>query len=123
MTASLLRHARRLIAGPGGPAGVWPRAAALLSRQALEEGLDRLWENDRPGMADTSRRTQMLCLGQVIEDEALAADVRAAWSSLSRACHHHHYELAPTAAELEGWIQQTEHLLASLEPASTAPDG
>ena len=64
----------------------------------------------------------MLCLGQVIEDEALVADVRAAWSSLSRACHHHHYELAPTAAELEGWIQQTEHLLAALEPDSKATD-
>lgn len=123
MTADLLHLARRLIAGPDGPAGVWPRAAALLSRQALEEGLDRLWENDCPGAAAAGRRTQMLCLGQVIEDEALAADVRAAWSSLSRACHHHHYELAPTAAELEGWIQQTEHLLAALEPASTAPGG
>ena len=123
MTADLLHLARLLIAGPDGPAGVWPRAAALLSRQALEEGLDRLWENDRPGVAAAGRRTQMLCLGQVIEDEALAADVRAAWSSLSRACHHHHYELAPTAAELEGWIQQTEHLLAALEPDSTAPGG
>ena len=119
MTKELLQHARRLIAGPDGPVGVWPRAAALLARQALEEGLNRLWENDRLGMAAAGRRTQMLCLDQVIEDEALAADVRAAWSSLSRACHHHHYELAPTAAELEGWIQQTEHLLAVLEPSST----
>ncbi len=26
------------------------------------------------------------------------------WGALSRACHHHSYELAPTAGELEGWI-------------------
>ena len=123
MIEEMLHRAHRVLDDPAVPGSIWPRAAAFLTRQALEEALDCLWAVYHPGMVDTSRRTQMLCLGQVIEDEALAADVRAAWSSLSRACHHHHYELAPTAAELEGWIQQTEHLLASLEPASAAPDG
>lgn len=116
MTGELLDHARRLIAGSGGPSGVWPRAAALLARQALEDALDRLWTVVHPAMKQSSRRTQMICLGMLLKDEALIADVRAVWSSLSRACHHHHYELAPTAPELEGWIQQTEHLLTALEP-------
>ena len=116
MTEDLLDHARRLITGPDGPIGVWPRAAALLARQALEDALDRLWADCCPGMKQTSRRTQLFCLGLFVVDEDLIADVRAVWSSLSRACHHHHYELAPTAAELEGWIQQTEHLLTALEP-------
>ena len=123
MTENLLHQAHRVLGDPDIPGGIWPRAAALLTRQALEEALDRMWAACHPGMVYTSRRTQMLCLDQVIEDEALAADVRAAWSSLSRACHHHHYELAPTAAELEGWIQQTEHLLAALAPDLKAPDG
>lgn len=116
MTGDLLDHARRLITGPDGPIGVWPRAAALLARQALEDALDRLWRLSVPQMRQASRRTQMICLGMLLKDEALIADVRAVWSSLSRACHHHHYELAPTAAELERWIQQTEHLLTALEP-------
>ena len=116
MTGDLLDHARRLITGPDGPIGVWPRAAALLARQALEDALDRLWRLSVPQMRQASRRTQMICLGMLLKDEALIADVRAVWSSLSRACHHHHYELAPTAAELEGWIQQTERLLTALEP-------
>lgn len=116
MTGDLLDHARRLITGPDGPIGVWPRAAALLARQALEDALDRLWRLSVPQMRQASRRTQMICLGMLLKDEALIADVRAVWSSLSRACHHHHYELAPTAAELEGWIQQTERLLTALKP-------
>ena len=115
MTGVLLDHARRLIAGPDGPVGVWPRAAALLARQALEDALDRLWRLSVPQMKQASRRTQMICLGLLLKDEALIADVRAVWSSLSRACHHHHYELAPTAAELKGWIQQTERLLTALD--------
>ena len=32
--------------------------------------------------------------------EESAASTAAAWSDLSRACHHHPYELAPTANEL-----------------------
>lgn len=123
MTGDLLDHARRLITGPDGPIGVWPRAAALLARQALEDALDRLWRLSVPQMRQASRRTQMICLGMLLKDEALIADVRAVWSSLSRACHHHHYELAPTAAELEGWIQQTEHLLTALEPSPVSRDG
>ena len=117
MTGELLNHARRLIAGSDGPSGVWPRAAALLARQALEDALDRLWAAVSPAMEQAGRRTQLICLSLFLEDEALIADVRAVWSSLSRACHHHHYELAPTAPELEGWIQQTEHLLTALKPA------
>ena len=123
MTGDLLDHARRLITGPDGPIGVWPRAAALLARQALEDALDRLWRLSVPQMRQASRRTQMICLGMLLKDEALIADVRAVWSSLSRACHHHHYELAPTAAELEGWIQQTERLLTALEPSPVSRDG
>lgn len=123
MTGDLLNHARRLIAVSDGPIGVWPRAAALLARQALEGALDRLWADCRPGMKQTSRRTQLFCLGLFGVDEELIAEARAVWSSLSRACHHHHYELAPTAPELEGWIQQTERLLTALKPPPVSRDG
>ena len=115
MTLDLLQFARGLLEGEEGPSGVWPRAAALLARQALEDALDQLWANTFPGVEQASRFTQLACLGQTLGDEVLVADVRRAWTSLSRACHHHHYELGPTAAELDRWILQTEHLVETLE--------
>ena len=115
MTADLLGHARSLVERQEGSEGVWPRAAALLTRQVLEETLDGLWSKIHPGMARASRATQLACLGLMITDAGLVADVRSAWASLSRACHHHHYELGPTAAELDRWILQTEHLVETLE--------
>ncbi|MCY4370972.1 MAG: hypothetical protein OXF41_16490 [bacterium] len=122
MTAELLGHARALIERPQGSGGVWPRAAALLTRQVLEEALDRLWLAIYPGVGQASRATQLACLGLMITDARLVADVRSAWASLSRACHHHHYELGPTAAELERWILQTEHLVEALRVSNSLPE-
>ena len=121
MSDELLKAARRLIEEPD-TGGVWPRATAILARQALEGALDRMWADSLPGMEEASRSTQMACIGHVISDKTLIAEVRSAWSSLSRACHHHHYELGPTAAELERWILQTEHLVRTLKvpPATDA---
>ena len=42
-------------------------------------------------------RTQLICLRSYLEDAPLAARAGHAWSALSRACHHHPYELGPTA--------------------------
>ena len=111
----LLRHARRLFEDPKGPEGVWPRATALLTRQALEEAMDRLWVGRLAGMERTNRSTQLACLGHILVDQTLVSGVRNAWHSLSRACHHHHYELVPIAAELERWIRQTERLVQALD--------
>ena len=122
MTADLLAHARALIERPQGSEGVWPRAAALLTRQVLEEALDRLWMAIHPGVANASRATQLTCLGLMITDAGLVADVRSAWASLSRACHHHHYELGPTAAELSRWIEQTKRLVEAIEQSRCPSD-
>ena len=77
---------------------MWPKAAAFLACQALEEALADLWASTYPGMEESSWSTQLACLGEVLSDPSLIADVRSAWASLSRACHHHQYELDPTAA-------------------------
>ena len=121
MSEELLHTARRLIEEPEGPEGVWPRAAALLARQVLEGALDRLWAHTLPGMEQANRFTQLACLGQILRDGVLVTDVRSAWSSLSRACHHHHYELGPTAAELQRWIRQTERLTRALQQFERSP--
>lgn len=49
-------------------------------------------------------RTQLICLRSYLGDAALAARAGHAWSALRRACHHHPYELAPTAGELSSWF-------------------
>lgn len=90
--------------------GSWARAAALLARQALEGALDELWDERGVDLSAVSARAQLLCLRAYLKDDTLAAEVRYAWGALSRGCHHHPYELAPTADELARWIA-TVHAL------------
>lgn len=84
-------------------AGLWPRAATLLTRQALEEALRTFWSKRAPGVEACSARAQLLCLGRHIGDEALAQRAHVVWAALSGACHYHPYDLAPTREELRGW--------------------
>ena len=112
MSRDLVDRAREITSSADGPGGIWPRAAAFLTRQALEEALADLWRSTHPAMEHTSWSTQLACLPEVVDDPSLILDVRSAWASLSRACHYHHYELDPTHAELERWMCQTERLIA-----------
>ena len=97
-----------------GLGGAWPRAVALLGRQALEEGLGQFWEGEMAGMRLANRRTQTICLDQYLRNRELATGIREAWASLSRACHHHPFELSPTATELRNWLADVERLLIRL---------
>jgi len=115
----LLAAGRDLVRQPRpATAGLWPRAAALLARQALEEGLRRFW---RQRGFDLERvhnlRCQLVCFAS-IHDRALGNRLHQAWLALSHACHHHPYELAPTADELEGWMEAVEALLARTRTAA-----
>lgn len=96
-------------------AGIWPRATALLTRQALETALDALWSRRAPGLELCSVRAQMLCLPSYLHgDEKLAERVSYTWTALSRACHQHLYELSPTSSELLAWIGTVEQLVAQV---------
>jgi hypothetical protein len=110
MAGRLLRRAEPATAG------LWPRVSALLALQALEASLDRLWERRTLELRGCSMRTQLICLRSYLEDPKLAARTGHAWSALSRASHHHAYELAPTAAELQAWFSVVEELIDSVEP-------
>jgi hypothetical protein len=93
-------------------AGIWPRATALLTRQSLEAALDALWRHRAPGLELCSARAQMICLpSQLHDNEELAERVSYTWAALSRACHHHPYDLSPTSSELLGWITTVEQLI------------
>jgi hypothetical protein len=99
-------------------AGLWPRASALLANRALEATVHRLWEKRRLDLYACSMRIQLICLRMYLGDPDLAARAGHAWSALSRACHHHPYELAPTAAELRGWLTVVEELIQRTQTAS-----
>jgi hypothetical protein len=97
-------------------AGLWPRASALLALHALEAGVVRVWERQTLQLGSCPMRAQLICLRTYLEDADLAARTGHAWSALSRACHHHAYELAPTAAELRSWFSVVTELIQQVGP-------
>jgi len=88
--------------------GRWPRAVALLTRQALERAMDELWSVKAPAAMGASHRAQLLCLGVYVAPE-LARRVGWTWSALSEACHHS-YDLPPTTDELLRWFETVDEL-------------
>ena len=112
----LVARARQLLERPDAmTAGIWPRATALLARQALEAALAELWHARAPGVEKCSARAQLLCLPYYLRDEALAERVSYTWAGLSRACHQHPYELPPTSAELAAWLETVERFAAEVK--------
>jgi hypothetical protein len=97
-------------------AGLWPRASALLALHALEASVGRLWERHALELRGCPMRTQLICLRTYLGDVGLAARTGHAWSALSRSCHHHAYELAPTAAELRSWFSVVRELIERALP-------
>lgn len=103
--AELVAIARQLVARTDAKtAGLWPRAAALLGRQALESALDEWWRAKGIPLDECSRHAQLLCLPTYLKDGDTAVQLRFAWHALSEACHHHPYELPPSVGELDGWL-------------------
>lgn len=123
--AELLAAAREIQERPvAATAGVWPRAAALLARQALETALGELWAADSAttGLARCTGRSQLACLPTYL-DARTARQIAYVWAALSEACHYHAYELAPTAAELTRWFDAVEDLLARISDRPAQHDG
>lgn len=117
----LLIAARVLIERPdAADSGVWPRAAAVLTRQALEGALNELWAAVANEVAYVSMKAQLLCAASYLGNPVLAGRISFTWAELSQACHHHAYELAPTAGELERWIETTAELVAAVHARATS---
>lgn len=95
--------------------GLWPRAAVLLQRQALEVGLKTYWSAKARGVEECSTRAQFLCLGSYLSNEPVARQAHLAWTALSRAAHFHPYELPPTREELLAWHDTVLQLLETTE--------
>lgn len=97
-----------------GTRGIWPRTVAVVTRAALELVLDDYWRRTQPEVVGAPARTQLLLLGSYA-GPAVVSDAVEAWSALSRASHHHAYELAPTAQELRGWLAGVRHVRTVLD--------
>jgi hypothetical protein len=111
-TRELLYRATDLLERPTSETvGLWPRATAVLARQALERGLTEVLSAKVDGIQRASIRAQLLCLRILSDDTATADEVNVAWWALSRACHHLSYELPPTAAELRAWIDVVDRFV------------
>jgi hypothetical protein len=104
-----------LTSAPASMAGRWPRAVAILCRQALEGSVEELWRSRGVHLGWANERAQMLCLPAYLGDPGLAARAYAAWSSLSRACHQHAYDLSPTGGELAGWLATVDEVRRAVE--------
>jgi hypothetical protein len=112
----LLTAARSLVDRPAGDTrGLWPRAAVFLARQSLEVALKTYWSAKAPGVEESSMRAQLLCLGAWVADEPLARRAYQTWSALSRASHHHPYELTPTRDELVAWFEAVSDVVEITE--------
>lgn len=107
-----LEMADRLLGDPELVAeGVWPRACAWLIRLALEHALDAFWARHRPPVAEATRRAQLIVLTRTVDPD-LGRRCAELWQTLSRAAHHHAYELAPTAVELRSWLDAARDVVA-----------
>ena len=71
-------------------------------------------------MSSRSMRSQLLCLTAYL-DPGSASRAAYVFAALSHACHYHPYELAPTATELTGWLDQSAQIVTQLQTATAAP--
>ncbi|MCC6163792.1 MAG: hypothetical protein IT182_10650 [Acidobacteria bacterium] len=114
---ALLAHSRTLVdSDDWALAYWWGRGAAVLARQAIELSLDEFWMRRARSMVDASARGQFLAL-RLYVDVGAASEGYVTWCLLSRACHHHPYELQPTREEVVRWIEATERFLGVLRSA------
>jgi hypothetical protein len=101
-------------------AGAWPKACTWLIRLALEHALDDYWAQRRPEIGKASRRAQLLLLSRTVDPD-LGRRGTELWHVLSRAAHHHAYELSPTGHELQAWhrdvLRFSEDLFLKLDAA------
>ncbi len=99
--------------------GLWSRATVWLLRIAIEQAIDQLWWQVAPPLARCSMRAQLLAL-EPYTGPPTAGRIAALWATLSRAGHHHDYELPPALIELRGWYDETVRLIDELAAVQTA---
>ncbi|ULN48889.1 hypothetical protein MI170_05800 [Mycolicibacterium goodii] len=94
-----------------------PRTAALLARRAFEDWLDEI-SRSWAVHADTDRSpttsSKLVVLG-ALRGEPLGEKAKRVWHGLSRAVHHHAYELQPSVAEVRSLVCQVRDVCGGAE--------
>lgn len=72
--------------------------AAWLARSALEAAVVNRLQALGHDVGQATMGSRLTCLYVLAPGHAAVAEF--AWNRLSRACHHHAFELAPTAGEV-----------------------
>jgi len=85
------------------PGGRAPRAAAVVARQALEEAIAARCASVASLVQRPTTRCQLILLRY--DEPQIGKVAQIAWDGLSRACHHHAYELQPSDSEVRALIQ------------------
>ncbi|OBG78139.1 MULTISPECIES: hypothetical protein [unclassified Mycobacterium] len=112
--AALLTYADEVLDGTIAMGPRAARTAALLARLALEDWLNEAsasWSStagDNPPTANSKLVVLSRKRGPEVGERA-----RRVWHALSRAVHHHAYELQPSAAEVRHLVVQVRELARS----------
>jgi hypothetical protein len=108
--SELLNYADEVLAGRIALGPRAARTAALLARMALED-----WLNEQSASWSSASKksptmnSKLVVLGRN-RGEVKGEQARRAWHSLSRAVHHHAYELQPSSAEVRQLVGQVREL-------------
>lgn len=100
-----------------GTRGAWPRACAWLLRLALEAAMDDYWRRCHPEVLPMRARSPQFLILDRYAGRPIAARAGYAWSALSRAGHHHCYELGLTVGELRLLRQTVATIVSDLAAA------
>ena len=95
-----LEYARAILDGEQTVTPWRIRIAAFLTRQALESEIDAYCELLIAPMPFPVRMRSRLAVLHALDKTGFDRTAEYAWNALSRACHHHSYELSPTISEL-----------------------
>lgn len=89
------------------------RIAALLARLAFESWLDQqsaTWRQAHGGFPTTASELVVL---ETLQGVELGERAKRVWHGLSRAVHHHAYELQPSTAEVRYLVGEVRELMVS----------
>lgn len=86
-------------------AGLWPRACAVLVRQALEGAVERVLRERVPGSQAARWRVKFLVLGRAIGDEGKARELGYVWGRCSEVLHRGGGGLGASEVQLRGWVE------------------
>jgi hypothetical protein len=108
--AALLDYADEVLDGGIALGPRSARTAALLARLALEDWLNEesaVWDKGSEKPPTTNSKLVVLARNRGAE---VGERARRVWHSLSRAVHHHAYELQPSPTEVRHLVKQVRHL-------------